>query len=305
MREDEFMYKRGIILLSSILLLTACGEDTTDTEVDDPVDGVEDVESEGTEEDVQEDVDNDTNEDDVEEDTNESATHLFDELINETTFSEEYGLQAWEDYKRFVETTTLGESTFLNIEESTAEDLGGTSTVEVEEQFAALDSRDDVFQAETQLSETEEMVLYRYPPEEDSQYIEMADFLAEISLYYASDNLMFASVTPGFYTLELDGNLPSTNDLMSMVRVDEIRELNPRAYTVAEMIVNGESIHQLMTPAMHVDESGEEVLMAFYFFAKGEDLLQYAYLPFETVAQDFPTNSILLYYQLIPELEKL
>ena len=83
------MYKRGIILLSSILLLTACGEDTTDTEVDDPVDGVEDVESEGTEEDVQEDVDNDTNEDDVEEDTNESATHLFDELINETTFSED------------------------------------------------------------------------------------------------------------------------------------------------------------------------------------------------------------------------
>lgn len=303
------MYKRGIVLLSSIMLLAACGDETNDPEVNDPVDGVEDVESEGTDEDVQEDVEDDMNDNDVEEDVDEdideSATHLFDELIDETTFSEEYGLQAWEDYKHFVEMTTLGESTILNTEGFIAEDLGGTPTAEVEEQFASLNLREDVFQHETSLSETEKMVLYRYPPAEDSQYGEMADFLSEISLYYASDNLMFTSVTPGFYTIELGDNLPSTNDLMAMVRVDEIREFKPKAYTVAEMVINGERIHQLMTPAMHVDENGEEVLMAFYFFARGEDLLQYAYLPFEMVAQDFPTNSIILYYQLIPELEQL
>lgn len=277
------MYKKGIVLLSGLLLMAACGDKENETEVNDPTNGEEPEEV-------------------VDENTN-TSSHLFSELVNESTFTEEYGLQAWDDYQAIIEDVSLGESTILNQEDGSLEDLDGTSSSEIKEKFAALDLRDDVFQDEALLSEDEKMILYRYPPASDSDLTEVADFLAELTFYYADDNLMYTSITPGFYTLELN-DLPSTEDLTRMVTVSEIEEINPKIYTIAEMQVNGDNIQQVMVPSMHVNEEGEEVIMAFYFFAKGDTLLQFAYLPFEMVSQDFPTNSILLYYQLIPELEK-
>ena len=58
----------------------------------------------------------------------------------------------------------------------------------------------------------------------------------------------------------------------------------------------------MMIPAMLVNEEGTEELMAFYFFTHGEDIIQYAYIPFQMVSQSFPDNSILLYQQIIPEI---
>lgn len=265
-------------------MIAACGNKENETEINDQTNG------EAPEEVVNENTD--------------TNSHLFSELVNESTFTEEYGLQAWEDYQAIIEDVTLGESTILNQEDGSLEDLNGTSSSEIEEKFAALDLRDDVFQDEAFLSEDEKMILYRYPPASDSDLTEVADFLAELTFYYADDNLMYTSITPGFYTLEFN-DLPSTEDLTRMVSVSEIEEINPKIYTIAEMQVNGDNIQQVMVPSMHIDEEGEEVIMAFYFFAKGDKLLQFAYLPFEMVSQDFPTNSILLYYQLIPELENL
>lgn len=278
------MHKKSLILLAGFLLLTACDNSTPDTE------------TEETPEEI--------NTEEIEKDDMASATHLFDELVDGTTFTEEYGLQAWEDYKAIVESISLAESTILNDENATADDLDGAPTSEVEGRFVDLDLRGDVFTDEVELSETEKMNFYRYPPEETSDYTEVADFLAEITFYYVSDNLMFSSVTPGFYTVEVD-NLPSTQDLMAMVTVSEIEAIDPRIYTVAEMQVDGRRIQQVMTPAIHIDENGNEELMAFYLFADGEDLLQYAYIPFEMVSQDFPTNSVLLFYQIIPEIQGL
>lgn len=286
------MYKKGLILLSGLFLLAACGEgETTEPE---PNESVVDTEAE---------TETGTEENNKNTETNNPA-HTYDNLVNETTFTEEYGLQAWEDYQAINEDVTFGEITLLNEEELNYEDLDGTTIGEVQDRIDSMDIREDVFHDEVELSEEEELIFYRYPPAEDSEYSESAAFLAELTFYYADDNLMFSSITPGFYSVELN-DLPAATDLMMMTTVPEIEDVNPRIYTIAEMQINGDNIQQVMTPAMEVNEEGSEELMAFYFFTKGDEILQYAYLPFEMVSQDFPTNSILLFYQLIPELEKL
>src|SRR5699024_7417200 len=182
--------------------------------------------------------------------------------------------------------------------------LNGTTSEEIQERVDSIGVREDIFQDEVEVSEKEKMTFYRYPPATDSEYKETADFLAELTFYYADDNLMFSSITPGFYSVEMN-DVPAANDLMMLMTVSEIEELSPKIFTIAEMQINDEKIQQVMIPAMNVNEEGSEELMAFYFFTKEENIIQYAYLPFEMVSQDFPTHSILLYYQLIPELENL
>lgn len=71
---------------------------------------------------------------------------------------------------------------------------------------------------------------------------------------------------------------------------------------MAELKINQQMVHQLMTPALFINEEGTEELMAFYFFTHGEEIIQYAYLPFQMVSQSFPDNSIILYQQIIPEI---
>lgn len=280
------MYKKGLLALSSLFLLTACDEGKT-------------TETDPEEEPVVEEANGNS---EVTETGN--STHTYNNLVDETTFTEEYGFQAWEDYKVITDDVTLGEINLINTEEPNFEELNGTTSEEIQEQVDSIGVREDIFQDEVEVSEKEKMVFYRYPPATDSEYKETADFLAELTFYYADDNLMFSSITPGFYSVEMN-DVPAANDLMMLMTVSEIEELSPKIYTIAEMQINDEKIQQVMIPAMDVNEEGSEELMAFYFFTKEENIIQYAYLPFEMVSQDFPTHSILLYYQLIPELENL
>lgn len=279
------MNKKGIIFFSSLLLLAGCGDkNTTDSDPEEPV-------VEGTEE-------------KTEIFETESPSHTYNDLVNETTFTEEYGLQAWEDYKKIIDDVDLGKINLINEDNPNFDELNGTSREEIQEEVDSIVEREDVFQDEVEVSENEILTFYRYPPAEDSEYKETAQFLAELTFYYADNNLMFSSITPGYYSVEMD-NLPTANDLMTLMTVSEIENLNSKVYTISEMQINDDKIQQVMIPAMNVNEEGSEELLAFYFFTRDEDIIQYAYLPFSMVSQDFPTNSILLFYQLIPEIENL
>jgi hypothetical protein len=303
------MYKKAFLALSSVLLLSACGTENTETEETE-------VEPEQTENTQPEDTDVDqaveeTAEPEETGETNASESaqtdapvHVFDNLVDETTFTNDYGLQSWDDYKILTDGFSLGEITIMNQESRDLATIEATNKSEIDERFASMDVREDVFLNENQLSDFEQMIHYRYPPETDSEYAEIADFFSEISLYYVDDNLMFSAITPGLYEVELN-NLPDAETLATFLTVSEIEEINPRVYTVAQMTINGNNIKQVMVPANGVDQEGNEHVMAFYFFIHGEDILQYAYLPFQMVAQDFPTNSVILYQQVMSELETL
>ena len=281
------MKKKGLIIFSSLFLLAACDKkETTDPDPDEPV--VEGTNGQGEE---------------VVPDQKTPA-HLYENLVDETTFTEKEGLQAWEDYKAIIQDVNLGEISLINKENPNFDELNGTTSGEIQDQIDTIGISEEVFQDEVEVSDDEKLSFYRYPPAEDSEYAETAQFLSELTFYYADDNLMFSSITPGFYSVEMN-DLPSAKDLMSVMTISEIEEFNPKVYTIAEMQINDEKIQQVMIPAMDVNEEGSEELMAFYFFTMDEDVIQYAYLPFEMVSEDFPTHSILLYYQIIPEIENL
>ena len=75
-----------------------------------------------------------------------NTDHKFDDLVNETTFSNEHGYEAWTDYKAARSQYTLG-------------DMNDTDTVEgssVEEIDAMMD--EDLERFEVDLSETDKMV---------------------------------------------------------------------------------------------------------------------------------------------------
>lgn len=285
------MNKKGLIIFSSLFLLAACDNGETTDPKEEPV--PEETIVEGTE-----------GENEVPEPEVEIPAHTYNSLVDETTFTEEPGLQAWEDYKAIIDDVDLGEISIINGEDPNFDELNGTTSEEIQDLVDSIGIREDVFQDEVEVSENEKITFYRYPPVEDSEHTETAQFLAELTFYYADDNLMFSSITPGFYSVEMT-DLPSANYLMTLMTVSEIEDLNPKVYTIAEMQINDEKIQQVMTPAMEVNEEGSEELIAFYFFTKDDEIIQYAYLPFEMVSQDFPTNSILLYYQIVPELENL
>lgn len=132
----------------------------------------------------------------------------------------------------------------------------------------------------------------------------MSDFLAELTFYYIEDNLVFSAITPGLYQVELN-DLPDVNLLTSFTTLSDLNTMNTQVFTIAELKVNDYPIHQMMIPALFINEEGNEELMAFYFFTHGEDILQYAYLPFKMFSQSFPDNSILLYQQIIPEIAQM
>lgn len=301
------MYKKRFILLTSLVLLTACNtnepeevdnsnlDETIEESVEDENVGEAKEESDVPTEDINENADNGEENNDI---------HNFDGLVDEATFTNEYGLQAWEDYQVLIEDISLGDNSIMNEENPDYTLIEGASSSELEERFASMDVREDVHQDEVEISDIQWMSFHRYPPEADSDYEEIADFLAEISLYYVDDNLMFTAITPGYYEVEID-TLPDAQTLASLFTVSEIEDINPKIFTIAQMNINGSNIQQVMTPAMNIDEAGNEEIVAFYFFTDGEDIIQYAFLPFEMVSIDFPTNSILLYQQIIPELESL
>ena len=51
---------------------------------------------------------------------------------------------------------------------------------------------------------------------------------------------MFSSITPGFYSVEMN-DVPAANDLMMLMTVSEIEELSPKIFTITEMQINDEN----------------------------------------------------------------
>lgn len=296
------MYKR-LIFLSSVFLLIGC--DRAGTKETPVPEGSTSEETEAPIEEVM-----DTPEEDVEDpaaEVEEPATggsHTLTNLINEGTFVEPTAIQAWSDYQSVVENATYGEITLLNEETVDFSQLDGDSKEEIDGRFESIGLRDDVFIETANVSETEFLDYYRYPADPDSEYSETSDFLAELAFYYVDGNLMFSSITPGFYMLEMN-NLPDAANLTTFLEVSEIEAINPQVYTVAEMKINGNLIRQVMIPASNVNEEGTEEMLAFYFFIHDETIIQYAYLPFETVMQSFPDYSVMVYQQLIPAITEL
>ena len=52
--------------------------------------------------------------------------------------SEEYGFQAWEDYKVITDDVTLGEINLINMEEPNFEELNGTTSEEIQERVDSM-----------------------------------------------------------------------------------------------------------------------------------------------------------------------
>lgn len=296
--------KKGVIFLTSILLMAACNTDSTEETL---TDEQNEPETSTTEvEETTDDTEITEEENDVEapaDDSTQSAngTHLLANFVNDETFMDPYALQSWEDYQKVVADAEYGDITLVQTENPDISQLDGSSFNEMEELFNTLNLREDVYMEQVEINEQEELYFYRYPAEADSELSEVSDFLAELTFYYIDDNLVFTSITPGFYEVELN-NLPDANLLTSFTKLSEITSINSQIFTISELKINDSQIHQMMIPAMLVNEEGTEELMAFYFFTHGEDIIQYAYIPFQMVSQSFPDNSILLYQQIIPEI---
>lgn len=293
------MTKKGVLLLSSLIVLSACDtpDEVSEIEVEETtVDEEErEVDVPEIEEESEVDVDRIEQVDDAEENDGESTQHIFTNLVDAETFSNEHGYGAWEEYQTILNQVTISE---LLLEG----DLNGSSSAEVDDMVYEGTNEEELVKDVVDVTETEQMVIYRYPADEEMS--EMADYLAEITFYFFEDHLIFTAITPGFYSVDLDG-LPSTDELSQLMTVSEVEALDSKVFTVAEMVVFDEAMHQTMVPAMGVDEEGNEVISAFYFFTRGEDIIQFAHLPFDQPSLDFPTYSLLLYQEIIANLEEI
>ena len=299
--------KKGFVFLSSFLLLVACDMNSVEEDTDSQNEkdtSITEVEKENSTENEANEESNDSKEsyDDTTPTTNE--THLLANFVNDQTFMDPYALEAWDDYQEIVADAEYGDITLVQTETPDISKLNGSSFSEMEGRFNSLDLREDVYMEQVAINEQEELYFYRYPAEEESDLSEVSDFLAELTFYYIEDNLVFSAITPGLYQVELN-DLPDVNLLTSFTTLSDLNTMNTQVFTIAELKVNDYPIHQMMIPALFINEEGNEELMAFYFFTHGEDILQYAYLPFEMVSQSFPDNSILLYQQIIPEIAQM
>lgn len=299
--------KKGFVFLSSFLLLVACDMNSVEEDTDSQNEkdtSITEVEKENSTENEANEESNDSKEsyDDTTPTTNE--THLLANFVNDQTFMDPYALEAWNDYQEIVADAEYGDITLVQTETPDISKLNGSSFNEMEGRFNSLDLREDVYMEQVAINEQEELYFYRYPAEEESDLSEVSDFLAELTFYYIEDNLVFSAITPGLYQVELN-DLPDVNLLTSFTTLSDLNTMNTQVFTIAELKVNDYPIHQMMIPALFINEEGNEELMAFYFFTHGEDILQYAYLPFEMVSQSFPDNSILLYQQIIPEIAQM
>ncbi len=294
--------KLRLFLLTSVLLLAACGPDQTEESLGEELDDTS-LSTTKTEE-METDTESLTESDTGKTPDPASGSHLLADFIHEQTFMDPYALQAWEDYQAVAADASYGEITLVQTENPNLSQLDGSSLSDIEERFEGLPLREDVYMEQVDISESEALHFYRYPAEAESAYSELSDFLVELSYYFIEDHLVFSSITPGFYQVDLN-NLPDAQTLMTFTTVPEIASINPQVFTIAEMKVKDQLIHQTMIPATFVNEEGSEEIMAFYFFSHGEDILQYAFLPFEMVSQSFPDNSVLLYQQIIPEISHM
>lgn len=299
--------KKGFVFLSSFLLLVACDMNSVEEDTDSQNEkdtSITEVEKENSTENEANEESNDSKESSDVTTPTTNETHLLANFVNDQTFMDPYALEAWDDYQEIVADAEYGDITLVQTETPDISKLNGSSFNEMEGRFNSLDLREDVYMEQVAINEQEELYFYRYPAEEESDLSEVSDFLAELTFYYIEDNLVFSAITPGLYQVELN-DLPDVNLLTSFTTLSDLNTMNTQVFTIAELKVNDYPIHQMMIPALFINEEGNEELMAFYFFTHGEDILQYAYLPFEMVSQSFPDNSILLYQQIIPEIAQM
>lgn len=279
-------YGRILTLASSIFMLGACGRTGTGKEQmshssEDHLKSETDISvaSSSKEESSSSSV---TSESSIPPEISPVTNHVFGKLVKERDFSNSFGYKAWEDYVRITQEYQLGN--YRNPEERT-----GSSSAEIE---ALMD--ENIEKAEVEITDQEKMILYRYPDEEGGEFSEQSSFLAEITFYFVNDQLVFSSVTPGYFSVEVQA-AQSPETLMNLFTVEELAKLNPQIFTIAEVNVKGELLRQIMVPGQPVEGQEDVLLNAFYFFIREEEILHYAYVPFEKVSPDFPTSSILLY----------
>ncbi|UJF16608.1 hypothetical protein LZ578_05845 [Jeotgalibaca sp. MA1X17-3] len=136
---------------------------------------------------------------------------------------------------------------------------------------------------------------------EGGEFSEVSEFLAEITFYFVDNHLVFSSVTPGYFSADLT-SAPEMDRVTNLYTVNELEELNPEVFTVSEVLFEGEPLRQVMVAAQPLPEETDHVLNAFYFFVVEEDIKNFAYLSFNDVSQDFPSNSILLFNSYFNEI---
>ena len=295
------MNSRGLLALSSLIVLAACDtpDEVSEIEVEETIVEEEEAEPSTSETETHdEEPSNLTDQDDEEmieanPVINSAEEHVFINLVDAETFSNEQGAAAWDDYQSILKEVTISE---LFVEE----EMGGSTSEEVDAAFQSFTNIEDSVTDFVEVTGNEQMVIYRYPANDETN--EMAEYSAELTFYFYDNHLIFTAITPGFYSVDLEG-LPTTEELADFMTVSEIEALDSKVYTVAEMIVLGDVMHQTMVPAMGIDDEGNEVVSAFYFFTRGDEIIQFAHLPFELPSIDFPTYSILLFQEIISTLE--
>lgn len=325
LREDDFMKYYITLLLGLVLLLSACGvnnEGTDEPEGDEAATAEEDSEtntsenngaemseedSEPIEADIVEEGENSETSADVPESTLEGTEALipstedieFDtrgssylDLVTEDTFTNEIGYGAFEDYVDITEEYTLSNYT--------APDGEGSTPEEIDQMM-----KDDLDKNEADFSDTIHMVVYRYPDEEMyNEEMNEPGMMAEISFIFEDDQLIFSSITPGYYEVDVS-DLDDIETIGEFTDMEEVTDLNPEIFTIAEINHHGYIFQQVMLSASPMDDYPDSPATAAYIIFLGDDVMQMIGYPFMEASQDFPTYSYAIYNTFIENLAAL
>lgn len=299
--------KRQMLVMAGVVLLAGCGADaqenpeehssTTIEGTDSDSELIEDAELNDNASDLSEEIDTEDTAAESEEELSENQNMplnvtAFDSLIDEETFTNEGGYQAWMDYKEITSAYTLGDLT------GSTEDAGSTLE-EMDQLIEEVLDRDDVIRDVIEITETDKMIFYRYPLSEES-----TDRSAELSFYYIEDELMFSSITPSFYSVDIT-SASTYEELTTLITLDEILEREPEVFTVAQVNLYGDVFNQLMVASQSPAGEEEGSVSAFYFITMGEAIVQYATVPFLETAQDFATYSVMVFSDFVSTLNSM
>lgn len=213
-------------------------------------------------------------------------------MIQDDTFTNEIGYGAWEDYLEVTENYTLREYT-------NPDDTGSTSE-EIEDLMP-----DNLEKNEADFSDTVHMVVYRYP--DDEMYNDAAgepSMMAEISFIFENDQLIFSSITPGYYEADIS-NLETLETLGQFTSIEEVAAGDPDVFTLAEINHHGYVFQQLMISAAPTDDYPGSAATAAYVIFLGDNVIQMIAYPFMDASQDFPSYSYLIYNTFIENLAAL
>lgn len=214
------------------------------------------------------------------------------DLITEDTFTNEIGYGAYEDYLELTEEYDLRNYT----------DSGdtGSSPEDIETMMP-----DGLEKNEADFSDSIHMVVYRYPDEE--LYNEAAgepSMMAEISFIFEDDALIFSSITPGFYEVDIS-NIDTLDTIGQFTFMNEVSGIDPEVFTLSEINHHGYIFQQVMISAAPIDDHPGSVATAAYIIFLGDDVMQMIAYPFMEASQDFPSYSYFVYNMFIENLAAL